>query len=220
MTEVENGETELKETKTTLEETKTTLEETKTALEEAKTSLEKRDAVIKDLRAKLTEMEEAAKKFEVVDVIKAEVSTPARVYAAQDGDLKDVSSPTSSTSSFFDTVLIRDASSGDESNTSCSSASVSPTPIPTSNSATSSIPSTLPILEASQQVPAVDAHGRSKRQRTTVSTYNVKVLAGTAIHTPQKFNKGPVTRASRKRKRTSSGEAGDIIEHTPSKRQK
>jgi hypothetical protein len=42
------------------------------------------------------------------------------------------------------------------------------------------------------------SNGRTRRARTSVNTYNVKVLAGTALHTPRKYSKEPTVIEARR----------------------
>ncbi|KAG9233155.1 hypothetical protein BJ875DRAFT_535534 [Amylocarpus encephaloides] len=62
---------------------------------------------------------------------------------------------------------------------------------PTSIGDGASISSTTLMVEAMAPIPAEDLGGRSRRQRTSVATYNVKKLCGTAIHAPRKYLKNP-----------------------------
>jgi len=56
------------------------------------------------------------------------------------------------------------------------------------------------------QSAAEAAAGRSRRARTSVGTYNVKVLSGTAIHAPKKFLKNNEETGNELRRRTISGD--------------
>lgn len=83
---------------------------------------------------------------------------------------------------------------------------------PTSIGDSVSISSSSPKLAKSISTPAADLNGRSRRDRKSVGTYNVKVLSGTAIHAPKKFHKDPAIRAANEarkaekaRRRTISG---------------
>jgi histone-lysine N-methyltransferase ASH1L len=62
------------------------------------------------------------------------------------------------------------------------------------------------VEPASADVPG----GRVRRARTSVGTYNVKVLAGTSIHAPKKYSKDPDVIEARRRKLL-----GETIEGTP-----
>lgn len=73
----------------------------------------------------------------------------------------------------------------DDSTTAPSSSSTPPTSIGDS----ASISSASLKLETTDAAPAEPTPGRSRRVRTSVGTYNVKVLSGTAIHAPKKFRK-------------------------------
>ncbi|KAF8851108.1 SET domain-containing protein [Acephala macrosclerotiorum] len=74
---------------------------------------------------------------------------------------------------------------------------------PTSIGDSASVSSTSPKRNA-RTAPDEPSTGRGKRVRTSVGTYNVKVLAGTAIHAPKKFRKD--TGDIETRRRTISGD--------------
>lgn len=100
----------------------------------------------------------------------------------------------SSSDSTISVVTVEEASNAQSS---------SSTP-PTSIGDTGSISSSLP-LDKTESTPAVDFGGRSRRQRTSVGTYNVKVLSGTAIHAPKKYCKNKPETGNGERRRTISG---------------
>ncbi|KAH7317662.1 mitochondrial carrier domain-containing protein [Rhexocercosporidium sp. MPI-PUGE-AT-0058] len=79
---------------------------------------------------------------------------------------------------------------------------------PTSIGDSGSVSSSSLKLEDAIMTPAPDTNGRSRRQRTSISTYNVKILSGTAIHAPKKFSTDPAVRgeSSTRRRRTISGD--------------
>ncbi|KUJ07399.1 SET domain-containing protein [Mollisia scopiformis] len=81
--------------------------------------------------------------------------------------------------------------------------SFSSTP-PTSIGDSASISSTSLQLDDTSATPAEPSTGRSRRVRTSVGTYNVKVLSGTAIHAPRKFRKD--NDDTEARRRTISGD--------------
>lgn len=70
---------------------------------------------------------------------------------------------------------------------------------PTSVADSASISSSSLKLDT-DPVPAEELAGRSRRVRKSVGTYNVKVLAGTAIHAPKKYSKDPEVIEARRRK--------------------
>lgn len=76
---------------------------------------------------------------------------------------------------------------------------------PTSIGDTVSISSTSIPLEKSESTPVDEFSSRSRRQRTSVGTYNVKVLSGTAIHAPKKYCKNKPETGNELRRRTISG---------------
>ena len=88
----------------------------------------------------------------------------------------------------------------DEASNAQSSSSTPPTSIGDSTSISSSLPQ-----EKSQPPPEEEFGGRSRRQRTSVGTYNVKVLSGTAIHAPKKYCKNKPETGNAPRRRTISG---------------
>lgn len=88
----------------------------------------------------------------------------------------------------------------DEASNAQSSSSTPPTSIGDTGSISSSLP-----LEKTDSTPTVDFGGRSRRQRTSVGTYNVKVLSGTAIHAPKKYCKNKPETGNGERRRTISG---------------
>ncbi|PVH81891.1 mitochondrial carrier [Cadophora sp. DSE1049] len=80
---------------------------------------------------------------------------------------------------------------------------------PTSIGDGASVSSASLKLEDTIMTPAPDTNGRSRRQRASIGTYNVKILSGTAIHAPKKFSKDPAVRdsaSSSSRRRTVSGD--------------
>lgn len=105
------------------------------------------------------------------------------------------------TRAFSSDSTISDASVDINSNAQSSSS----TP-PTSIGDTISISSTSFQLEQTHITPAEEPSGRSRRQRTSVGTYNVKVLSGTAIHAPRKYLKGKNGLEDLSRRKTISGE--------------
>ncbi|KAK2629611.1 hypothetical protein QTJ16_000431 [Diplocarpon rosae] len=116
------------------------------------------------------------------------------------------------------TMIIARASSADsvlsvitvDDSNALSSSSTPPTSIGDSASVSSA------SLKLDSFIPAIDteSNGRSRRQRTTVTTYNVKVLTGTAIHAPKKFSKDPKVIEELARRRTISGDT--LIRETAS----
>jgi histone-lysine N-methyltransferase ASH1L len=82
---------------------------------------------------------------------------------------------------------------------------------PTSIGDDASVSSTSLKLDNMQATPLDDSGERSRRVRTSVGTYNVKVLSGTAIHAPKKFAKDRDT-GNETRRRTISG---DTLVETP-----
>lgn len=70
---------------------------------------------------------------------------------------------------------------------------------PTSIGDSASISSSSLKLDT-DSIPAEELAGRSRRVRKSVGTYNVKVLAGTAIHAPKKYSKDPEVIEARRRK--------------------
>jgi histone-lysine N-methyltransferase ASH1L len=76
---------------------------------------------------------------------------------------------------------------------------------PTSIGDSASISSTSMKLENTDLTPDEPSSSRSKRVRTKVGTYNVKVLSGTAIHMPKKFRKD-LPQDTEERRRTISGD--------------
>lgn len=83
---------------------------------------------------------------------------------------------------------------------------------PTSIGDCVSVSSTLLKLENAPSIAAEPAVGRSRRARTSVGTYNVKVLSGTAIHAPKKYCKNSSETDVQARRRTISG---DTLVETP-----
>lgn len=78
---------------------------------------------------------------------------------------------------------------------------------PTSIGDSVSISSTslkLENTEPAEPASAEPSNGRSRRARSSIGTYNVKVLSGTAIHAPKKYSKDPSVVESRRR--TISGD--------------
>jgi histone-lysine N-methyltransferase ASH1L len=78
---------------------------------------------------------------------------------------------------------------------------------PTSIGDSVSISSTslkLESAEPTERASAEPSTGRSRRTRTSIGTYNVKVLSGTSIHAPKKFSKDPAVIEARRR--TISGD--------------
>jgi histone-lysine N-methyltransferase ASH1L len=75
---------------------------------------------------------------------------------------------------------------------------------PTSIGDSVSVSSSSLKLENADSTPADQLTGRSRRPRTSIGTYNVKVLSGTAIHAPKKYckNKDEIEA----RRRTISGD--------------
>ncbi|KAL2065645.1 hypothetical protein VTL71DRAFT_3315 [Oculimacula yallundae] len=103
----------------------------------------------------------------------------------------------SSTDSIASVITVDNASNAQ------SSSSTPPTSIGDSVSVSSSSLK----LEDGTSTPAPDTIGRSRRQRSNISTYNVKILSGTAIHAPKKFSKDASVRGeSGSRRRTISGD--------------
>jgi histone-lysine N-methyltransferase ASH1L len=84
---------------------------------------------------------------------------------------------------------------------------------PTSIGDHASISSTSLKLEGIEATPSVSAPpstGRSRRNRASVATYNIKVLTGTAVHAPHKFDinakTGLPAAHAKDRRRTVSGD--------------
>lgn len=80
---------------------------------------------------------------------------------------------------------------------------------PTSIGDGASVSSASLKLDDAIATPAPATNGRSRRQRASIGTYNVKILSGTAIHAPKKFSKDPAVRdsaSSSSRRRTVSGD--------------
>jgi histone-lysine N-methyltransferase ASH1L len=75
---------------------------------------------------------------------------------------------------------------------------------PTSIGDSVSVSSTSLKLENPEPISAEPSSGRSRRARTSIGTYNVKVLSGTAIHAPKKYSKDPAVIEARRR--TISGD--------------
>lgn len=101
----------------------------------------------------------------------------------------------SSSVSIESSIIVDDASNAKSS---------SSTP-PTSIGDSASISSATLKRDGSFSNPLGDSPGRSRRLRTSVGTYNVKVLSGTAIHAPKKFCKDRET-GNMGRRRTISGD--------------
>jgi histone-lysine N-methyltransferase ASH1L len=76
---------------------------------------------------------------------------------------------------------------------------------PTSIGDSASVSSGSMKLEKTLSSPAQKSSGRSSRPRTSVTTYNVKVLSGTAIHAPKKYSKDKGV-GDEARRRTVSGD--------------
>lgn len=76
---------------------------------------------------------------------------------------------------------------------------------PTSIGDSASVSSGSMKLGKTLSAPAKESSGRSSRPRTSVTTYNVKVLSGTAIHAPKKYCKDKGL-ADEARRRTISGD--------------
>ena len=89
--------------------------------------------------------------------------------------------------------------------TSSNAQSSSSTP-PTSIGDSLSVSSASLKLENSDSTPVNESPKRSQRRRTGVDSYNVKVLAGTAIHAPKKYCKNNGDSDIEKRRRTISGD--------------
>lgn len=86
-----------------------------------------------------------------------------------------------------------------------SSSSTPPTSIGDGASVSSaSLKLETPLLAASKASDA--SAGRSRRTRTSVGTYNVKVLSGTAVHVPRKYRKDEDEADMQTRRRTISGD--------------
>lgn len=90
--------------------------------------------------------------------------------------------------------------------TTLSSFSTPPTSVGDSVSISSTFAQVDSISQTPQQQPDEDAKGRSRRQRTSVTTYNVKVLTGTAIHAPRKYLKNRPLITGNVRRRTMGDE--------------
>lgn len=82
---------------------------------------------------------------------------------------------------------------------------------PTSIGDDASVSSSSLKVDNAQATSMDDSNERSRRVRTSVGTYNVKVLSGTAIHAPKKFANDRKT-GNETRRRTISG---DTIMQTP-----
>lgn len=104
-------------------------------------------------------------------------------------------------------VSINSAITIDEASNAKSSSSTPPTSIGDSGS----ISSTSLKLDDTLTTPPGDTNGYSRRSRTSVGTYNVKVLSGTAIHAPKKFSKESQTGNVVPRRRTISGDT--LVDH-------
>ncbi|EKD21480.1 uncharacterized protein L3040_006140 [Drepanopeziza brunnea f. sp. 'multigermtubi'] len=94
---------------------------------------------------------------------------------------------------------------GDSSTNALSSSASSSSSPPTSIGDCASISSASMGPENTIPMPTPET-GRSRRQRTNVTTYNVKVLTGTAIHAPKKFSKDPKVIEELARRKTISGD--------------
>lgn len=88
----------------------------------------------------------------------------------------------------------------------CSAVQSSSSTPPTSIGDTASLASASMKLETPLPTPEEPSTGRSRRARTSVGTYNVKALTGTAIHAPKKFYKDSEEQDNQTRRRTISGE--------------
>ncbi|CZT04597.1 related to histone-lysine N-methyltransferase [Rhynchosporium graminicola] len=131
-------------------------------------------------------MTDIAAPFDLEDALRSQLVTPAPEMARA-----------SSADSIASIITVDNASNAQ------SSSSTPPTSIGDSVSVSSSSLK----LEDGAATPAPDTTGRSRRQRANISTYNVKILSGTAIHAPKKFSKDPIIRdESVSRRRTISGD--------------
>jgi [histone H3]-lysine4 N-trimethyltransferase ASH1L len=88
----------------------------------------------------------------------------------------------------------------------CSAAQSSSSTPPTSIGDSASVSSASMKLEAPLPAPEEASAGRSRRPRSSVGTYNVKVLSGTAVHAPRKYCKDGEESAKKTRRRTISGD--------------
>ena len=76
---------------------------------------------------------------------------------------------------------------------------------PTSLGDSASISSNSLKPEAGASTPTVESSRRSVRARDSIPTYNVKILAGTSIHAPKRYQKKPANE-DETRRRTISGD--------------
>jgi len=76
---------------------------------------------------------------------------------------------------------------------------------PTSLGDSASVSSTSLKQEAAASTPTVESSRRSVRTRDSIATYNVKILAGTAIHAPRRYQKRSAN-DDETRRRTISGD--------------
>ena len=88
----------------------------------------------------------------------------------------------------------------------CSAVQSSSSTPPTSVGDTASVASASMKLETPLPTPEEAPTGRSRRARTSVGTYNVKVLSGTAVHAPRKYCKDNEDQDNQTRRRTISGD--------------
>ena len=77
---------------------------------------------------------------------------------------------------------------------------------PTSIGDSASVSSGSLKLGKAVSAPAQESFARSSRPRTSIATYNVKVLSGTAIHAPKKYCKDQALVDEARRRRTISGD--------------
>ncbi len=110
---------------------------------------------------------------------------------------RDGATRASPTESLLSAITVDDSPLGE------SSSSTPPTSIGDSVSI-SSTSMKLESAEPTERASAEPSTGRIRRTRTSIGTYNVKVLSGTSIHAPKKFSKDPAVIEARRR--TISGD--------------
>ncbi|PMD25635.1 mitochondrial carrier [Hyaloscypha hepaticicola] len=110
---------------------------------------------------------------------------------------RDAATRASPSESLLSAITVDDSPLGE------SSSSTPPTSIGDSVSI-SSTSLKLESAEPTERASAEPSTGRSRRTRTSIGTYNVKVLSGTSIHAPKKFSKDPAVIEARRR--TISGD--------------
>ena len=88
----------------------------------------------------------------------------------------------------------------------CSAAQSSLSTPPTSIGDSASVSSASTKLEVTLPAPEEASAGRSRRPRTSIGSYNVKVLSGTAVHAPRKYCVDGEEPDKQTRRRTISGD--------------